>query len=289
MTGFGQAEGSSERLAVTVTVRGVNHRFLDVALRLRDDAKASEAALRDVVAAAAERGRVEVGVDLRAIGERASTVEIDRGAVAALHAASRELAEQGWLRADLGLSDLVRLPDVVRVVRAEQEWGAVEEELLLATARRALEQFVGGRSSEGARLRAVLVERIEALAGLERRLRARRAEVVPEMRATLARRLDEALAGRALDSARLEQEVALLVDKSDVSEELDRLAAHLQHFRELFDAPTAVGKRLDFLTQEIFRELNTLGAKCRDGEMTRLLLDAKVLCEQLREQVQNVE
>ena len=110
-----------------------------------------------------------------------------------------------------------------------------------------------------------------------------------ELLTALRRRLAELLAAQPIDEARLAQEAALQVDRSDVSEEIDRLRAHLAHFRSITAEPGPGGKRLDFLTQEIFRELNTLGAKCRNAEMTRAVLDAKVICEQLREQVQNVE
>jgi len=124
-------------------------------------------------------------------------------------------------------------------------------------------------------------------------LKALREAVASELAGGLRQRIRELLvaedAAGALDENRLAQEVAILVDKSDVSEELDRLFSHLEHFREVMDEEGSLGKRLDFLTQEIFRELNTLGAKCRDSEMTRRVLDGKVLCEQIREQVQNVE
>lgn len=289
MTGYGQAEGSLETLAVAVTVRGVNHRYLDVVLRLRDEAKPSEAPLRELVGKTAERGRIEIGVEAQRLGERPATVEVDRAAVEALHAASRDLADRGLVRGEITLADLARFPDVVRVTRPHETWGEAEQALVLAIAARALAQFTAGRESEGARLRVVLEDKLATLAGLAERLAARRDAVVPELRAALQRRLDEALGARGLDAVRLEQEVALLVDRSDVTEELDRLHAHLQHFREILSGAGAIGKRLDFLSQELFRELNTLGSKSRDAEMVRLLLDAKVLCEQLREQVQNVE
>jgi len=289
MTGYGQAEEATTRATIAVTVRGVNHRYLDVSIRLRDEARASEGALRELVARTVERGRVEIGVEQQRLGDRPSSVEIDRGAVEALHALSRELAERGLIGGELSLADLFRLPDVVRVQHADEGWGGAEQALLLDIASRALRQFTAGRDSEGARLRVVLEDKLAVLESLRERLLARRTAVVPEMREALRRRLDEALAGRELDPTRLEQEVAVLVDRSDVSEELDRWSAHLGHFREILEGSGAIGKRLDFLSQELFRELNTLGSKCRDAEMTRMLLDAKVVCEQLREQVQNVE
>jgi uncharacterized protein (TIGR00255 family) len=132
----------------------------------------------------------------------------------------------------------------------------------------------------------------DKLAGVEdavRRLDALRGPVREEMAAAFRRRVAELLGGQAVDETRVAQEIALLVDRSDVSEEIDRLRSHVEHFRAVMKEGAAAGKRLDFLTQEVFRELNTLGAKCRNAEMTRAVLDAKVLCEQIREQVQNVE
>jgi len=153
----------------------------------------------------------------------------------------------------------------------------------------ALAQLVASREREGASLQAAMEERLALLAKVADRLDALRAPVAGELAAAMKRRLAELLAGQPLDEARLAQEVALLVDRSDVTEELDRLRAHLGHFREVAAERGPSGKRLDFLTQEIFRELNTTGSKCRNHEMTRAVLDAKVLCEQIREQVQNVE
>ncbi len=289
MTGFGQAEGESASIAFTVVVRGVNHRNLDVSLRLREEAKPSEAAVRELVSQHAERGRVELSVEQRRAGERPVTLAINHAAVTALHAASRELEERGLLSGALAFGDLLRLNDVVRVQYEDQEWSTEDHALLLDTTGRALAQFAASRASEGSRLGVVLEERLQTLADLQAALAERRGGAVEEMRLAQRRRLSELLEGREADPMRLEQELALMVDRSDVSEELDRLAAHLQHFREILASPGAIGKRLDFLSQEIFRELNTLGSKCRDLAMTRAVLDAKVVCEQLREQVQNVE
>jgi uncharacterized protein (TIGR00255 family) len=148
---------------------------------------------------------------------------------------------------------------------------------------------VSAREAEGKSLAAILAERMDRLAELVAALEELRIAAREELGAALKRRLDEVLQGTAMDESRLAQEVALLVDRSDVSEELDRLRSHLQHFRQVVGEGGALGKRLDFLTQEIFRELNTLGSKCRHAGMTRKVLDAKVVCEEVREQVQNVE
>jgi uncharacterized protein (TIGR00255 family) len=289
MTGFGQASGENRRHAVSVAVRAVNHRFLDVQVRLADELRAVEAALRERIAAHVARGRLEARVDVRPLGERPARVQVHMGVVRAAHAATHELVAQGLLAGELSAGDLLRLPEAMRVELEPEQWDAEDDRLLLAVADQALAQLAAAREHEGRNLAAVLERRLDELAEVAGRLDALRRPARDELAAGLARRVTEALTEHPLDPARLAQEVALLADRSDVQEELDRLGAHLQHFRELMASGEAAGKRLDFLTQEIFRELNTLGAKCRHTAMVRAVLDGKVLCEQLREQVQNVE
>jgi uncharacterized protein (TIGR00255 family) len=289
MTGFGQASGSNPRHAVAIALRGVNHRFLDLALRLREEYRSSEAELRELLSAVLYRGRVEAAVEVTPLAARRAEVTVDRDVVEALHAASRELAERGLVVPQLTLGDLARLPEVVRVEVAADAWEADDHRLLLEVAAEALRQFVEARRREGEKLGQVLGVRLGELEAIVARLESRRGIVARELGEALRRRLLELTAGQEIDPGRLAQEAALLVDRSDIREELDRLGTHIEHFRTVAGESGAVGKRLDFLAQEIFRELNTLGAKSRDAEMIRWTLDAKVVCEQLREQVQNVE
>ena len=289
MTGYGEASGRNQRRAVTVSLKAVNHRFLDVQLRLGDELRGSEVALRELLARELVRGRVEARVEVRALGERGAGVEVDLEVVRALHAAVSELLESGVLVGGLTAGDLLRMPAALRVASAVEGWGEADERLLLDTAAAAVAQLTAGREAEGAGLAAVLDGRLTELGAIAERLDALRGPALEESVAALRRRVAELLAGHSLDESRVAQEVALLADRCDVSEEIDRLRSHLQHFRAVAAEPGASGKRLDFLTQEIFRELNTLGSKCRNAAMVRAVLDAKVLCEQLREQVQNVE
>ena len=289
MTGYGEAAAEGERHTMSVSLKAVNHRFLDLQVRLGEEARGSETALRELVGREVQRGRVEMRVDVRPRGERKAEVAVHLGLVGAAVGAVQRLVEQGLLDRGLAAGDLLRIPEAFRV---ELEGGSFEEEdeaLLLKVAGEALAQLVASREREGASLLAAMEERLGLLAKVADRLDALRGTVREELAATLRRRLAELLAAQPLDEARLAQEVALLVDRSDVTEELDRLRAHLAHFREVAAERGPTGKRLDFLTQEIFRELNTTGSKCRNHEMTRAVLDAKVLCEQIREQVQNVE
>lgn len=289
MTGYGEASGENARYGITVSLRAVNHRFLDVQLRIGDELRSSEAALRDLLGKEISRGRVEARVEVRPVAERKAEVQVNMGVVRAAHATIHQLVEAGLVERGLSAGDLLRLPEAFRVDVGSEAWEPEDHELLLRVAGEAVTQLVAGREREGANLVAILEERLNGLDEVVARLDALRGNVREELAAALRKRLAELLGGQPLDEARVAQEVALLVDRSDVSEEIDRLRSHVGHFRSVTREPGATGKRLDFLTQEVFRELNTLGAKCRNAEMTRAVLDAKVLSEQMREQVQNVE
>jgi uncharacterized protein (TIGR00255 family) len=289
MTGYGEASGENARQGITVSLRAVNHRFLDLQLRIGEELRGSEAALRDAIGKGVSRGRVEARVELRPIVERKATVQVNMSVIREAHVAVHQLVENGLIERGLSAGDLMRLPEAFRVELGVEEWSPEDEELLLRVAREAVAQLVASREKEGASLGAVMEEKLRGVEEAVARLDALRGPVREELAASLKRRLAELLGAQPLDETRVAQEVALLVDRGDVSEEIDRLRSHVEHFRAVMREPAATGKRLDFLTQEVFRELNTLGAKCRNAEMTRAVLDAKVLCEQIREQVQNVE
>lgn len=289
MTGYGHAAAEDLRYRVRVTVRSVNHRFLDLVLRLREEQRPSETALRDLLSTTLSRGRVEVGVDVDLAGAERPRLEVDRPLLGQLARALEGLLDAELIERGLTAGDIIRHPHLLKVAEPDRRWAPEDEDLLLRVAGEALAELVEARETEGEKLAAALRERLDALGQAAGELR----ELAPAARNEAAAALEERLAAllgeRDLDPARLAQEVAVLADRSDVTEELDRLDAHLEHFHEVMAADGPVGKRLDFLTQEIFRELNTLGAKCRNAAMTRVVLDAKVLSEQLREQVQNVE
>lgn len=289
MTGYGHAAGEGERHRLRVTLRSVNHRFLDVVLRLDERLRTSEPALRDLLGSRLSRGRVEVRVDAEPVGPAPARLEVDRALLAQLSRALEGLLEEELIERGLSAGDLVRHPRLLQISEVESAWEPEDEELLLRVTGQALAELVQARETEGAKLAAVLAERLEALSRTTAELSELAAADRVETLAALRERIETVLADQPIDEARLAQEAALLADRSDVREELDRLRAHVEHFHELVALEEAVGKRLDFLSQEILRELNTAGAKCRSAAMTRAVLDGKVLCEQLREQVQNVE
>ncbi|MCB1033522.1 MAG: YicC family protein [Acidobacteria bacterium] len=289
MTGFGRAEGQSDRHAVVVSLRGVNHRYLDLKIRLEEAYISTEGALRRLFGRELLRGRVDARIEVRRLGERRVRVEVQRSVLETLQGELNRLEADGLVAGRLAAADLLRLPEVLRLEPEPETWNDDDEALLLAVARQALAQLVGAREAEGAQLEEFLAGHLTILEGLAEDLEGLREDALTSIRDGLARRLDELLSGTKVEPQRLEAEVALLVDKSDVREEMDRLGAHLGHFRSLLSEPGSLGKRMDFLAQEILRELNTLGAKCRNAAMIQAVLEAKSACEQLREQVQNVE
>jgi uncharacterized protein (TIGR00255 family) len=289
MTGFGQATGENSTYRVAVTVRSVNHRYLDLVIRLRDEYRHLEPSLRELIGEQMARGRVEVRVDIEPLASPEISVDLRIDAVEAIERAVRELAAGGLVSQVISLSDLLRMPDVVRITSAPAAWSDEDRALFDATTAEALKEVVALRAQEGKDLADYLRGHLEKLSGLAEEIEVRRPLFQQELAGRLEERIGEMTDIDKVPADRIAQEIAFQVDRSDVQEELDRLGSHLSHFRKLLEEEGSVGKRLDFLSQELLRELNTLGSKGRDVETIRLVLDAKLLCEQLREQVQNIE
>jgi uncharacterized protein (TIGR00255 family) len=290
MTGFGQAGTEQGSWSLQATVRAVNHRFLDPVLRLPEVCRGDEAEVRRLVGERLARGRIEVTVEAVPLDDSPARVALRSDVAISLARSAGTLARDAGVGGELALSDLLALPGVVEVRSSEAAWDEAASRALLGVVDGALEQLLGARGEEGERLHGIVVQKLDEIGGLVAELERLR----PQVQATLAETLRERLAAALVESApldvdRLAQEVALLADRSNVSEELERLAVHLAHLRGIAGESGPVGKRLDFLVQEVFRELNTASAKCRSSDMTRLCVDAKVLCEELREQLRNVE
>jgi uncharacterized protein (TIGR00255 family) len=290
MTGFGQAVIEQGSWSLQATVRTVNHRFLDPVLRLPEVCRGGEAEVRRLVGERLGRGRVEVTVEAESLAPGPARVRLRSDVAIGLARSAATLAGDAGVDGELTLSDLLALPGVVEVRSSEAVWDEAVSRTLLRVVDAALEQLLGARREEGVRLHAIVVQKLDEIGALVAELELLRPQVQAALAETLRERLAAALVESApLDPDRLAQEVALLADRCNVSEELERLAVHLAHLRGIAGESGPVGKRLDFLVQEVFRELNTASAKCRSSEMTRLCVDAKVLCEELREQLRNVE
>lgn len=289
MTGYGEAQDENQRHRVAVAARSVNHRYLDLNIRLPEAHRALESEVEAIARRHMRRGRVEIRVNIEAAGERAVRIAVRRDAVAELRRQLQPLAREGLIEDRLAPADLARLPGLIEVEPLEAEWRPEDGELLAAAVAAAMERLVEARRAEGERLEGVLLQRLERLEAVVDRTEARWSSLRAGALEALTERIRGLLGEAEVDEARLVQEAALLVEKADVREEIDRLRGHCAHFREVMSTARSVGKRLDFLSQEILRELNTIGSKSRDGEVLREVVEGKLLTEQLREQIQNVE
>ena len=287
MTGFGRATATlPDGTEASVLVRGVNHRFLDVAVKLREEYAAAEPAIRKAVAAVTSRGHVDVAVRTTRLAGRMASFDIE---VAARYAEEwkRDSLKRG-LPQDLSARDLLSLPGVLRADESGEADPAVGE-ALVSLVESALREFDETRAREGAALSLTFEEILKRLETGVARLDAERAGISERIAAALHDRISKLAAGVPLDESRLAQEVALIADRADISEEIDRFRAHLAEVKRLCAGGGAVGKRLDHLAQELHREVNTSGQKVREIGATKLVLDLKSDVEAFKEQVQNVE
>ncbi|MFO1400401.1 MAG: YicC/YloC family endoribonuclease [Steroidobacteraceae bacterium] len=284
MTGFARRETSGPFGTLVCEIRSVNHRFLDPSLRLPDSCRALETELRQSLAAELRRGKVDCTVLHRPPASGAGALDVDAAALQALLARARELAAAAGPGARLDVLDLLRWPGVLReeTLDAEQFAAAVRELFAAAVA-----DLKSARLREGERLAGLIRQRCAVLAQLVEQVSARAPEVQARVRTRILERLAEL--GAEVNRERVEQEVVLLLQRLDVTEELDRLRGHLAETERVLAAPEPAGRRLDFLMQEFNREANTLSSKSQDLETTRAAVEMKVAIEQMREQVQNIE
>ena len=285
MTGFARRERQGPWGTLACEIRSVNHRYLELSLRLPEDLRGLEGDARQVVSAALRRGKVDVGVYLRGQPAPTGTLEINRALVDQLARTARDVSSiTDSSLAAVSPLELLRWPGVIR--EPEKDLQPVQSaalELLHETVRELNES----RAREGGRLREMLLGRCQSLQQTVEQLRAR----LPEIAARIRERVGERVAqlGGSVDPARLEQELVLLAYKMDFAEELDRLGSHITETLQILDAKEPAGRRLDFLMQEFNREANTLSSKSQDADTTRAAVDMKVLIEQMREQIQNIE
>lgn len=287
MTGYGRCQAALEGREMTLEVKTVNHRFLDLSFRLPRNVGFLEEILRRELTAAFQRGHMDVFVAYRNTRSDARQVRVDTALAGAYVEAARQVQEIAGTDEALSVAQLMAMPDVVQIAEAQENQGAVEQLAGLAL-EGVIAEVRAMRAREGEALRRDLMEHLNALAQLRDRM-ADRAPLVPlAYRERLNARLAE-LGAETVEPQRLAQEVALFADKCAIDEELSRLASHIAQMRACLEEKGAVGRRLDFLTQEMNREVNTIGSKASDLEITQAVVAAKSEIEKLREQVQNVE
>jgi uncharacterized protein (TIGR00255 family) len=284
MTGFARREFAGPFGTLVCEIRSVNHRFLDATLRLPDSCRALEPELRQAIGRELRRGKVDCTLQQRSLPAGGARIEIDQPALDRLLARVNELAAAIPGRSQVDLIDLLRFPGILRE-------DSTDTETLMQTVRslfgETVTELARARVREGERLAALISQRCATLASMITTLRTRLPEVHGRIRQRFEERLREL--GAQVDQERVEQEILLMLQRFDVAEELDRLDGHLVETARTLAADEPAGRRLDFLMQEFNREANTLSSKSQDLETTRTAVEMKVLIEQMREQVQNIE
>lgn len=294
MTGFAALTREDDSATVSVTVKAVNHRFLDLQMRLPGSLQHLEGALRARVQAGVARGRIELQVSVQSRSALSYDVQVNDAVIAAIDAATAKLRVSGVVTGHLTLSDLLRLPQAITIREvaaddAKAEGGTAADPLVMQAVGEAIEALDGMRRTEGGLLRADLDARLEALGALVETL-VRDAELAQDaLQARLQERVSSFSVEPSPDHSALAAEIVRFVARSDIQEEAVRFRSHLAHWRSLADSGEPCGRKLDFLIQEMNREINTIGSKAEGTDAPARVVAAKAELERLREQIQNVE
>ena len=284
MTGYAVVAAESPFGTLNLELRSVNHRYLDIQFRIPDELRSLESGMREMATARISRGKVEVRVAATKSPASPSSLQVDDKLLGQLRLLNQRVKAAIPDGASLSVNDVLRWPGMLGNDELAPE---KLQEACNALMGRALDELTAMRGREGAKLRQILLERIDSMDALVRKAAPRMPLLIAAYKEKLSARLKEAMVN--MDDDRLKQELVLFSSKIDVDEELSRLTTHFAEIRRILDKGGAVGKRLDFLMQELNREANTLGSKSVDLEVTQTSMDLKVLIEQMREQIQNIE
>jgi uncharacterized protein (TIGR00255 family) len=287
MTGYGQAVRKTNGYQVTVELKSVNHRFLDVNVRLPRRYMLFEERIKELIKQYASRGRFDLNLSIEAENSGVS-LKVNRDLALDYYRALRGLAADLNISADFNVFDLAKVPDIFTLEQPEEDremvWALVQEALT-----EALQALLVMRQTEGENLRADLSRRNSTLLEWVRELEQRSPEVTRNYQQKLLLRLEDLLAGTEPDPQRLLQETAMFADRSSITEEIVRLKSHIGQFEAMLSQTESIGRKSDFLLQEMFREINTIASKANDLTMNRIAVDVKAELEKLREQIQNIE
>lgn len=288
MTGFGRGHEILNGRDITVEIRAVNHRYYEFSCRIPRSMGFIEEKLKSLLNGKISRGKVEVSVLVSNTDAPDEKVSINREVVRDYITALRSVQEELSLNDDLSLSHIMRIPDAFTVVKEEadeeQLWGDIK-----TVAEQALGKFITMREAEGERMKADLLARLDTIEGWVGVVEERSPIIVEEYRKKLFDRMTEVLNGANVDESRILLEAGIFSEKTAVDEETVRLRSHIAQFRTMLCGEEPVGRKLDFLVQEMNRETNTIGSKVQDIEVTRLVVDQKSEIEKIREQIQNIE
>jgi len=288
MTGYGRGEAQGAGKQFTVELRSVNHRFCEVVIRMPKQFSALEERVRKTIQEQVARGRVDVFITMEETGEQPKRVKVDRALARAYCNALRELEDSLGVQGILEPAQIAKFPDVLKVEAEEDDleqiWTILEQAVRQATC-----QLAAMRQVEGAKLKSDLIHRLKEIEQFNRDIENRAPLVVEEYRQKLQARIQGMVPGVEIDEGRLAAEVAFFADRSSITEEIVRLNSHLEQARNSLQLAEPVGRKLDFLVQEMNREINTIGSKAGDLKISATVVEVKSEIEKIREQVQNIE
>lgn len=284
MTAFSRQQSSSEIGELVLEIRTVNHRYLDITLRLPEELRSLEPMLRERIGNRLSRGKVECNLRYTSPEHAGGELVVDDARVKQISHASRHIDSLLYNPAPVSSLEVLRMPGVIHSEPPDQEQLSSAVSALLDVA---LDDLIVSREREGEKLSKIITDRCDEMVRIVADVKARMPAILEQWREKLLQRLHEAQLD--LEPDRLEQEIVLLANKTDVAEEMDRLEVHIGEVKRVLEQDKPVGRRLDFLMQELNREANTLGSKSISADSTRASVDLKVLIEQMREQVQNIE
>ena len=288
MTGYGRAVETVNGREFTVELRSVNNRYLDCTVKLPRSVSFAEEAVKQAVKASVSRGKVDVFITIRSEGAADTTITLNKAVLEGYLNAMHQMVDEFGVKDDISVSAVSRLPEVFSVEKPEVDEEALKADLL-GVVGKALEAYDAMRVKEGQALDADLRSRGQTILDLVAQVEAGNAQTVIDYRTRLENKLKEVLANTAIDESRILTEAAIFADKVAVDEETVRLRSHLDQMNAMLTAGGAVGRKLDFLLQEMNREANTIGSKCTDVRLARIVVDIKAELEKIREQTQNIE
>lgn len=288
MTGFGRGHAVLNGRDITVEIRAVNHRYYEFSCRLPRAFSFAEERLKSLLQGKIARGKLEVSVLVQNVTAVSEKITANKEVIGAYIQALREIKDEFSLTDDMSLSAVMKLPDAFTVVKEETDEDQLWEDLKSVT-EEALGSFIAMRETEGARMKADISSRLDVIEKNVAFVEERSPLIVENYRKRLYDRMCEVLDGKAVDENRILLEAGIFSEKTAVDEETVRLRSHIAQFREMLESAEPIGRKLDFLVQEMNRETNTIGSKVQDIEVTKVVVDQKSEIEKIREQIQNIE
>ncbi len=289
MTGFGRGEAQAQQKKFLIEVKSLNHRYLDTNIKMPKLLNYLEEKIRQRIKDAVKRGRIEVFISYEKVGESDVKVTADMELAKQYLEALREIGERLSITDDISVSALVKFPDILVVEKKEYDedeiWNSLSASLDIA-----LQRLIEMRELEGKQLKVDFLKRLDIISDMIRQIEDRSPQILTEYRQRLLDRMKELLEdGPSIDESRVLMEAALFADKSNITEELVRFHSHIRQFKSILEEDDSVGRKLDFLIQEMNREVNTIGSKANDLQLTNIVINLKSELEKLREQIQNIE